>query len=68
MIPGHAAGIVSRQTGSANIGPHRVYGAGRRNPDFTDKSRAAGSNAPHAAARVVDESTGDSREIGVGFQ
>ena len=68
MFPGCPAGIVARQTGSAYLRPYRVYGAGRRNPDLTHKRRAAIPNAPHAAARVVDESTRNSLEIGVGFQ
>jgi hypothetical protein len=68
VIPGYPAGIVAGQTGSANLRPYRVYGAGRRNPNLTHKGRTAIPNAPHAAACVVDESTRNSLEIGVGFQ
>src|ERR1700730_15462047 len=68
VIPGYPAGIVARHTGSANLRPYRVYGAGRSNPNLTHKSRAAIPNASHAAARVVDESTRNSLEIGVRLQ
>lgn len=68
VIPGYPAGIVARQTGSANLRPYRVYCARRRHPDLAHKGRAAIPNAPHTAARVVDQSTRNSLEIGVGFQ
>jgi len=67
-FPGDAAGVVAGQTGPANLGPDRVDRAGRSHSDLTGKSRAAVTDAPHAAACVVDESTRDAVEIGVGFQ
>src|SRR5450432_4045609 len=66
--PGHAAGIVARQACSANLRPHRVDGAGRRDADFTHERRAARTVAAHAATRIVDERTRDLIEFGFGFQ
>jgi hypothetical protein len=68
MPPCRQALVVSRQARFANIGPHGVNRARRRDADLARKGRTAIAVAPHAAVPVIDKSTRDAIEIGVGFQ
>jgi hypothetical protein len=62
------AGVIAGQTGFADVGPHGVDRARRRNADLTDKGRTAIAMASHAALCVIDIGGGNPIEIGVSFQ
>jgi hypothetical protein len=63
-----SAGVISRQTSSANVRPYAVDCAGRRDPYLSHKRRTAISDASHASKVVVDIRAGDSIEISRAFQ
>ena len=62
------AGVVSRQTCSANVRPDAVDCAGRRDSYLSYERRTAISIASHASKVIVDIRAGDSIEIGRAFQ
>jgi hypothetical protein len=66
--PGHLAGIISWQTGFANVRPHGVDRARRRDADIPHKGRAAIAVAPHASLLVIDECARDSIKRRLVFQ
>ena len=63
----HLAGLISRQTNFANVGPHIVDRACRRDADVSLKRRTAIAVTPHSSLIVIDVSTRDSPKIGVTF-
>ena len=65
--PCHFAGVISRQTSSANIGSHGVDRAGRRDAYVSHKRCTAIIAASHASMFAIDIRAGDSIEIGVTF-
>ena len=60
-----AAFIISGQAGSANLGPHRIDGARRCDPDLAAQRRAAIAVAPHAPQRLIHEGRRNALKIGV---
>jgi hypothetical protein len=64
----HLAGVISRQASSANVGPHGVDRACRRDADLPDERGTAIATALHASPLVIDIVAGDSCQIGVIFQ
>ena len=66
--PCHFAGVVSRQTSSANIRPYGVDRACRRDAYVSHKRCTAIPAASHASMFAIDIRAGDSIEIGVTFQ
>jgi len=66
--PRHAAGVIARQAGFANLGSHLVDRAGRSDTDFPDQRGTAIAAAPHASVFVIEIGAGDLREVGVRFQ
>jgi hypothetical protein len=66
--PRNFAGVISRQTSSANVRPHSVDRARRRDADLSHKRRTAITTASHATYVAIDIGVGDSVEIGVAFQ
>jgi hypothetical protein len=66
--PRGQAGVVSRQTGPANLRPHGVDRARRRAANVARQGRAAVAHAAHASTRVIDIRRRDSGEIRVGLQ
>ena len=67
-LPCHFAGVVSRQTSSANVRSHGVDRACGRNAYVSHKGCTAIAVAPHAPMLAIDIRVGDSIEIGVAFQ
>jgi hypothetical protein len=65
---GHLAAVVSRQAGSANIGPQGVDCACGRDAHVPHKGRAAIAAASHASVIAIDIFRWDSSEIGIAFQ
>ena len=66
--PGHPAGVVSGEAGSANLGSRDVDRARRSDADVADKSRTAIAEASHASQSVIDQGFRDPIEIGIAFQ
>ena len=66
--PCYFAGVVSRQTSSANIRSYSVDRACRRDAYVSHKRGTAITAASHASMFTVDIRAGDSIEIGVTFQ
>jgi hypothetical protein len=66
--PCHLAGIISRQTSSANVGPHGVDRACRRDAYLSHERRTAITTASYATLVAIDIRVGDSVEIGVAFR
>src|SRR5262249_10844689 len=66
--PCHLAGVVSRQTSSANVRPHGVDRACRRDAYVSHKRCTAITAGSHASMLAIDIHAGDSIEIGVTFQ
>src|SRR5262249_50721791 len=64
----HLAGVISRQTSSANIRPHGVDRACRRDAYVSHKRCTAITAVSHASMLAIDIHAGDSIEIGVTFQ
>jgi hypothetical protein len=64
----HFAGVVSRQTSSANIRSYSVDRTRRRDAYVSHKRRTAITAASHAAMFAIDIRVGDSIKIGVTFQ
>ena len=65
--PCHLAGIISRQTSSANVRPHSVDRACRGDAYLSHKRRTAVTAASHMSEVAIDIGRGDSVEIGVAF-
>jgi hypothetical protein len=57
--PCHSAGVISRQTGFADVGPYGVDRARRRDADIPHQGRAAIAVAPHSSPLVIDECARD---------
>ena len=55
----HQAGVVARQAGFANVGPHGVNRARRRDANLAHQGGAAIAVAPHSSALVIDERARD---------
>jgi hypothetical protein len=66
--PRHFAGVVSRQTSSANVRPRGVDRACRRDAYASHKRCTAITAASHASMLAIDIRVGDSIEIGTTFQ
>jgi hypothetical protein len=66
--PGVEAGVISRQTSSADFGPHGIDRAGRRDADVAHERRTAIAVAAHASSLVIDVDAGDAGKIGIAFQ
>jgi hypothetical protein len=66
--PCRQARVVSGQTSFANVRPHVVDRARRRNADLSHEGGAAIAATPHAAVLIIDIGAGDSIEIGVVFK
>jgi hypothetical protein len=66
--PCHLAGVISRQTGFADVRPHGVDRARRRDADVAHKGRAAIAVAPHSSPLVIDECARDPGKRGLIFQ
>jgi hypothetical protein len=66
--PRHLAGVISRQTSSANVRPHGVDRARRGDAYVSHKRRTATTAASHASQVAIDIRMGDSVEIGAAFQ
>ena len=66
--PCHLAGVVSRQTSSANIRSYGVDRACRRDAYVSDKCCTAITAASHASMFAIGIRAGNSIEIGVTFQ
>ena len=66
--PRHFAGVISRQTSSANIRSYSVDRACRRDAYVSHKRCTAITAASHASMFAIDIRAGDSIEIGVTFQ
>jgi hypothetical protein len=66
--PCHFAGVVSRQTSSANIRSYGVDRACRRDAYVSHKRCTAITAASHASVFAIGIRAGDSIEIGVTFQ
>jgi hypothetical protein len=63
----HLAGIISRHTDFANVRPHGVDRARRRDADVSHKGRTAIAVTPHSSLFVIDIPARDSPEVGVAF-
>ena len=63
----HFAGVISRQTSSANIRSYSVDRACRRDAYVSHKRCTAITAASHASMFTIDIHAGDSIEIGVTF-
>jgi hypothetical protein len=57
--PCRLAGVISWQTSFANVRPHGVDRARRRDADIPHKGRAAIAVAPHSTLFVIDECARD---------
>jgi hypothetical protein len=68
MAPRHQAGVISRQTRSANLGPHVIHGTCGRCSDDAGKRGAAIAVAPHSSMFVIDKLARNSIEICIAFQ
>src|SRR5262249_50136930 len=66
--PCRFAGIISRQTSSANLRPHGVDRACREDAYLSYKRRTTITAGTHASQVAIDIRVGDSVEIGVAFQ
>src|SRR5215468_577908 len=66
--PCHFAGIVSRQTSSANIRSHGVDRACRRDAYVSHKRCTTITAASHASTLAIDIRVGDSIEIDITLQ
>jgi hypothetical protein len=66
--PCHFAGVVSRQTGPANIRSYGVDRACRRDAYMSHKRCTAIAAASHTSMFAIGIRAGDSIEIGVTFQ
>jgi hypothetical protein len=66
--PRHFAGVIPRQTSSANIRPHAVDRACRGDAYLSYKRHTAITAASHASQVAIDIRVGDSIEIGVAFE
>ena len=64
----HFAGVISRQTSSANVRSHGIDRACRRDAYVSHKRCTAITAASHASMFAIDIRAGDSIEIGVTFQ
>jgi len=64
----HFAGVISRQTSSANTRSYGVDRACRRDAYVSHKRCTAIAVASHASMLAIDIRAGDSIEIGVTFQ
>jgi hypothetical protein len=64
----HLAGVVSRQTSPANVRPHGVDRACRRDAYASHKRCTAITAASHPSMLAIDIRVGNSIEIGVTFQ
>jgi len=64
----HLTGVIARQASFANLGPHAVDRARRRDADLPHQRGAAIAAASHASLFVINIGAGDSIEIGVRFQ
>ena len=64
----HLAGVVSRQTSPANVRPHGVDRACRRDAYASHKRCTAITAASHPSLLAIDIRVGNSIEIGVTFQ
>ena len=53
------AGVISWQTSFANVRPHAVDRARRRDADIPHKGRAAIAVAPHSSLLAIDECARD---------
>jgi hypothetical protein len=67
-LPCHFAGVISRQTSSANIRSYGVNRACRRDAYVSHKRCTAIAAASHASMFAIGIHAGDSIEIGVTFQ
>jgi hypothetical protein len=67
-LPCHFAGVISRQTSSADIRSYGVDRACRRDAYVFHKRCTAITAAPHASMFAIGIRAGDSIEIGVTFQ
>lgn len=65
---GHAAGIVTRRTSSANVRTYGIDGARCRYADFAHESTATVAVAAHAPVPVIDKGARNSIDVGVRFQ
>jgi len=66
--PCHFAGVVPRQTSSANIRSYDVDRARRRDAYVSHKRCTAITAASHASMFAIGVREGDSIEIGIAFQ
>jgi hypothetical protein len=66
--PSHFAGVISRQTSSANVRPCAVDRACRGDAYISHKRRTAITAASHASQAAIDIRMGASVKIGVAFQ
>jgi hypothetical protein len=64
----HLAGVISRQTRSANIRPRGVDCTCSRDAYVSHKRCAAITDASHASSAPIDIRGGNSIEIGIAFQ
>ena len=64
----HLAGVISRQTSSANVRSHGVDRACSRDAYVSHKRCTAITAASHASMLAIGILLGDSIEIGVAFQ
>jgi hypothetical protein len=64
----HSAGVISGQTSFADVGPHSIDRARRRDADVPNKGRTAIAVTSHAAPLIIDVGAGDEIEVGVSFQ
>jgi hypothetical protein len=68
VSPCHFAGVISRQTSSANIRSYGVDRACRRDAYLSHKRCTAIAAASHTSMFAIGIRVGDSIEIGVTFQ
>ena len=66
--PCYLACVISRQTSSANVRPHGVNRACRRDAYVSHKGSTAITAASHASQVAFDVRAGDSVEVTVAFQ
>lgn len=64
----HLAGVISGQACYANVRPHGVDRACRRDAYFSHQRRAAIAIATHASETPIDIVVGNPVEVGVTFQ
>src|SRR5271156_4195182 len=68
VLPRRSAGVISRDTGFADVRSPIVDRARRRDAALSDKGRAAVAVASHASPRVIDKRAGNPTDVGFAFQ